>query len=126
MQKTLMKTISWKKKYDVKVVIKGHFHIFRCDFVPIFYDRWYKMLIRSKVTNREYEPSECCFIGNPQQFIKYFINDAILYDIIPDKDKYGRDCALYVFNRRETRDLFNKWCNRELGSPAKEETMNET
>lgn len=80
------------------------------------------MLTFSKITNRYYEPGDCCYIGNPQQFIKYLINGAILYDIIPDVDKDGRDCALYVFNRAETRVLFDKWCKRELKSHRKEET----
>lgn len=83
------------------------------------------MLTFSKVTNRYYDPGECCYIGNPQQFIKYLINDAILYDIIPDVDKDGRDCALYVFNRFETKRLFDLWCKRELKSPPREVKPNE-
>ena len=72
------------------------------------------MLVYSKVTNRSYEPSLCCYIGNPQQFIKYLINDAVLYDIIPDKDKAGRDCAIYVFSKVNTKELFDRWCKHEL------------
>ena len=66
--------------------------------------------VQSSVTGKCYETDECVFIVNPLQVYKYLINDAAPLDILAGEDNK----IVYVYNRKSTRDLYDRWCKREL------------
>ena len=68
------------------------------------------MKVQSTVTGKCYETDECVFIVNPLQVYKYLINDAAPLDILAGEDNK----IVYVYNRKSTRDLYDRWCKREL------------
>lgn len=72
------------------------------------------MRVYSKVTGRDYMGEDAVYIYNPLQFVKYIKNNATLYDVIVDKDRTGKDCAVFVFSKTETKHLFDMWCKHEL------------
>ena len=76
-----------------------------------FYDKEIFILkVQSSVTGKCYETDECVFIVNPLQVYKYLINDAVPLDILAGEDNK----IVYVYNRKSTRDLYDRWCKREL------------
>lgn len=66
--------------------------------------------IKSDVTGLEYNPSEVCRIINPKQASMYLKHGARLYDAYSGYD----GVLVMIFNRKETSDLYDKWCNHEL------------
>ena len=68
------------------------------------------MKVQSMVTGKCYETDECIFIVNPLQAYKYLLNDAVPLDILAGEDNR----IVYVYNRKRTRDLYDRWCKREL------------
>ena len=66
--------------------------------------------VQSSVTGKCYETDECVFIVNPLQVYKYLINDAVPLDILAGEDNK----IVYVYNRKLTHDLYDRWCKREL------------
>jgi len=63
----------------------------------------------SNVTHIEYEPEDCVFILNLKQVGLYIKHGAELCDVI-----WSRDSLVFVFEREKTRELYDKWCKREL------------
>ena len=59
----------------------------------------------------DYEPTGKLYIKNMLQAIRYWIHGAHLYDLIPDDDG---DRWTWVFDAKETSELFDRWCRREL------------
>lgn len=66
------------------------------------------LLIKSKITGETYEDEDGIKIPNPLQAFKYWINGVQPIDVI------YTDRMVLVFNRRQTKDVFDKWCKREL------------
>ena len=66
--------------------------------------------VQSSVTGNCYETDECVYIVNPLQVYKYLINDAVPLDILAGEDNK----IVYVYNRKLTHDLYDRWCKREL------------
>ena len=66
--------------------------------------------VQSSVTGKCYETDECVFIVNPLQVYKYLLNDLAPIDVLPGEDNK----IVFVYNRQESRDLYDKWCKREL------------
>ena len=66
--------------------------------------------VQSSVTGKCYETDECVFIVNPLQVYKYLINDAVPLAILAGEDNK----IVYVYNRKLTHDLYDRWCKREL------------
>ena len=66
--------------------------------------------VQSSVTGKCYETTECVYIVNPLPVYKYLINDAVPLDILAGEDNK----IVYVYNRKSTRDLYDRWCKREL------------
>ena len=62
------------------------------------------------VTGKCYETKECVYIVNPLQVYKYLLNDLPPLDVLPGEDNK----IVFVYNRQESRDLYDKWCKREL------------
>ena len=66
--------------------------------------------VQSTITGKCYETDECVYIVNPLQVYKYLINDAVPLDILAGEDNK----IVYVYNRKLTHDLYDRWCKREL------------
>lgn len=79
--------------------------------VPIFYENkgCDDIKIQSDLFKNEYEMEEVVNIVNVKQAGAYIKNGARLYDLF-----YSRDSLVFVFNRIETKGLYDKWCKHEL------------
>ena len=78
---------------------------------PFFYDKEIFILkVQSMVTGKCYETTECVYIVNTLQVYKYLLNDLAPIDVLPGEDNK----IVFVYNRQESRDLYDKWCKREL------------
>ena len=87
------------------------FHYILAIGIPLFfYVRSEILKVQSSVTGKCYETDECVFIVNPLQVYKYLINDAVPLDILAGEDNK----IVYVYNRKLTHDLYDRWCKREL------------
>lgn len=65
--------------------------------------------ITSNTTGRKYYPAECVRLVNLKQVEKYLHYGATVYDVY-----ISHNSAVFVFNRNETRDLYEKWRRCEL------------
>lgn len=65
--------------------------------------------IKSMVTGRKYCPNESVRIVNLNQADKYIKHGATVYDIYISRDK-----VVFIFNKEETRELYDLWCKYEL------------
>ena len=79
-------------------------------FLRHFLTRSEILKVQSTITGKCYETDECVFIVNPLQVYKYLINDAVPLDILAGEDNK----IVYVYNRKLTHDLYDRWCKREL------------
>ena len=79
-------------------------------FTTIFNKEIFILKVQSSVTGKCYETNECVYIVNPLQVYKYLINDAVPLDILAGEDNK----IVYVYNRKLTHDLYDRWCKREL------------
>lgn len=68
------------------------------------------MITLSKISGKEYDPEKCVFILNSLQVYKYIDNGAELIDVICGNNQK----LAFVFNRKDTFDLYDKWCDRKL------------
>lgn len=79
------------------------------------------MIVKSNVTGKTYSSLNVVRIVNPKQAAAYMYHGALLVDVYssydPDKDSH---VLVYLFNREDTRELYRKWCNHELGEKGKE------
>lgn len=62
------------------------------------------------MTGKCYETDDCVFIVNQLQVYKYLANDSVPLDILAGEDNK----IVYVYNRKNTRKLYDLWCKREL------------
>ena len=68
------------------------------------------MTIQSDVTGAFYEPANCCFITNAKQAALYMKHGIKLLDALVSKD----DKLVYVFDKLDSRELYQKWIERVL------------
>ena len=66
------------------------------------------MLIKSKISDLEYEEEDGIKIPNLLQAFKYWINGVSPIDVI------YTDRLVLVFERKNTKNVFDKWCKKEL------------
>lgn len=64
----------------------------------------------SKITGKTYDTDDVLYIVNPLQTYKYIKHGAELLDI----ELGSNDKLLYVFNRANTKELYDAWCLHEL------------
>ena len=67
------------------------------------------MRIKSVTTGRVYEQEDMVYLVNPVQIAKYIKYGITLYDL---DESNGR--LIGVFSRRETKEVYNKWQNKEI------------
>lgn len=74
------------------------------------------MLVKSKVTGKEYNPEHVWYISNMQQVSAYFANGGVdhILDVIQNPNK-TRNKMVFVYDKNEfTTDLYDRWCKYEL------------
>jgi hypothetical protein len=76
------------------------------------------MKVKSCVTGITYSPEEVVRIVNPKQAAAYMNHGAPLIDVYPSfqKDKGGSHIMVFLFNRSDTQELYQRWCKHELGA----------
>lgn len=73
-------------------------------------------MITSKITGKQYEPSDAVYLTNPLQCQRYFklLGDALFLDILFTSEK-REDALVFVWKRcPETREAKIKWDNHEI------------
>lgn len=69
--------------------------------------------VTSLLTNKDYYPTRCARIVNPQQVVFYWVNNVYPVDIYPSVDfNTGRPILVYIFEKEKTRDLYEQWKDR--------------
>ena len=72
-------------------------------------------IIKSPVTQREYNLFNAVKIVNIQQACAYIEHDVLPVDIKVSTDaKTDKRCVVFYFDKTESRDVYDKWCNYEL------------
>lgn len=71
---------------------------------------------RSRLTGKHYNlfGDEIVRIVNMQQATAYISHDILPIDIYPS-EKDGRKILVFLFDREETREVYDLWCKHELG-----------
>jgi hypothetical protein len=73
-------------------------------------------MITSKITGKQYEPSDAVYLTNPLQCQRYFklLGDELFLDILFTSEK-REDALVFVWKRcPETREAKIKWDNHEI------------
>lgn len=69
----------------------------------------------STVTGRSYDVLKTVKILNIAQATAYMDNDVFPVDIKISKDKNNKRCLVFYFDKEESSEVYDKWCNYELG-----------
>lgn len=70
--------------------------------------------IRSKVTGREYNPSNTVRITDIIQAAAYIENEVAPVDIYLSKDDNGKIKIVFLFDKKESFEAYQLWRKREL------------
>ena len=71
--------------------------------------------IKSRVTQKEYDVFNSVKIVNIQQACAYIEHDVLPVDIKVSVDpKTNKRCVVFYFDKDESREVYDKWCNYEL------------
>ncbi|WP_299053799.1 hypothetical protein [uncultured Eubacterium sp.] len=71
-------------------------------------------MIETHINARNYDYKEVVRICNIKQQIFYMSSGVYPIDIYPSYDeKNDRKIIIMIFEKSETKDLYNKWCNYE-------------
>lgn len=69
----------------------------------------------SETTGKSYDPAEAIRIINSLQAASYMAHNAELLDVYPSVDyKTQRPLMVFIFNRKDTQELYDRWCRHEL------------
>lgn len=73
------------------------------------------MKVKSNLSPYDYTLNEVCRIINPKQAMLYIKHNVYPIDIYTSiDDKTGNDILVMIFNKKETYQLYQDWCNHEL------------
>lgn len=63
----------------------------------------------------DYDNKDVCRIINPKQQLLYIKNKVYPIDIYASIDqKNDRDIIVMIFSRKDSEEVYRKWCNYEL------------
>lgn len=66
-------------------------------------------------TQKIYCPADAVRIVNYKQAAAYLVHGAELLDVYPSRDfTTDEPLIVYIFNRKETAELYDLWCKHEL------------
>lgn len=75
-------------------------------------DRYFR---KSTVTGKSYDLFKTVKIMNIQQACAYMDNNVFPVDIkISIDNNTKKKCLVFYFDKEESKDVFDKWCNYEL------------
>lgn len=81
---------------------------------PIFLQKMVNK-IQSNINGKSYYAHEAVRILDPYQAALYWCNGVNLIDIYPSRDyKTNKALIVFVFKKKETKDVFDLWCKKEL------------
>ena len=71
--------------------------------------------VKGKYSGKWYYASEAIRILDPFQATLYWSNGIEPLDIYPSRNyETNKPLLVFVFNRSETKEVFDKWCKHEL------------
>lgn len=71
--------------------------------------------VKGRYSGKLYNASDAIRIIDPYQSCCYWINGVEPLDIYPSRNhETNKPVLVFVFNRAETKDVFDKWCKHEL------------
>lgn len=71
--------------------------------------------VKGKYSGKEYYASEAVRILDPQQAAAYWANKIVPLDIYSSRNyETNKPIIVFVFNKAETKEVFDKWCKHEL------------
>lgn len=74
-----------------------------------------KDLILTNLRPKNYAPNEVCRIVNPKQSMLYIKHRLFPIDMYTSIDaKTGNDILVMIFDKEESQELYQAWCNHEL------------
>lgn len=71
-------------------------------------------MVKSNFTGREYETKKVIRILNAQQAAAYIKHGVELLDLWLSKDKDGKPILVFIFDREESKEVYDMWCKHEL------------
>ena len=73
-------------------------------------------MVKSTFTGKTYDPSKAVRILNMHQAAAYMNYGITLIDLWSSKDvKTGKPILVFIFDREESKEAYDLWCNHELG-----------
>lgn len=69
---------------------------------------------RSRITGEYYYLFESVRILNLKQVTAYIDNGIIPLDIYTSRDDDGKPVLVFLFDREETKEVYDLWCKHEL------------
>ena len=74
-----------------------------------------KDVIPTNLHPRDYTANEVCRIVNPKQSMLYIKHRLFPIDMYTSIDaKTGNDILVMIFDKEESKELYQAWCNHEL------------
>ena len=74
-----------------------------------------KDFIETNLHPRNYTTNEVCRIVNPKQSMLYIKHRLFPIDMYTSIDaKTGNDILVMIFDKEESQELYQAWCNHEL------------
>lgn len=73
-----------------------------------------KEYVTSTVTGKTYALQDVVRILNTQQIIAYIKYGIELLDIYPSISNAGTPILVYIVNRADSKEAYDKWCKGEL------------
>ena len=73
-------------------------------------------MVKSNFTGKTYDPNKAVRILNMHQAAAYMNYGVALIDLWSSKDtKTGKPILVFIFDREESKEAYDLWCNHELG-----------
>lgn len=72
-----------------------------------------KEKIISDITGKSYFADEVIRIVNPVQSAFYVLKGLELLDLYTSFNKQGKPCQVQIFNRNDSKDIFDQWCKNK-------------
>jgi len=72
------------------------------------------MKIESNINKISYHPRDVVRIVNLRQLLMYIKHHVYPIDLYTSLDDYDRDVLVGVFLKKDTEEIYEKWCNHEL------------
>jgi hypothetical protein len=72
-------------------------------------------IVKSNISQCEYDLFSCVKIVNIQQACAYMENGIYPVDVKSSIDnKTNKRCVVFYFDKNESKEVYDKWCNYEL------------